>query len=761
MVGDDTRPEAIAPLPVPWFISQQAPLNMTAAPDASGATAPEFCLQQFATDFAATRQLSAAAVAAATRLLQEGNTLPFIARYRKEATGGLTETQLRQIEDAIQKTELLLQRKATILKSLQEQQVLDAALRTRIMQCESAAALEELYLPYRPRRRTRATTAREAGLEPLAELILTAVPGQQSRDEVLQSYIDPARGIPDAASALRGACDILAETWADHPECRRLVHDQMCKGDVCSTVRRGKRESGEHFRDYFEFRQRYSSVPSHRFLAILRGENEGVLRVQISTDEDHLLRRLQQHLLGHDRRLFYHQLADTVADCLNRLLRPAIEKQLLRELRERSDLDAVEVFAGNLRSLLLAPPAGRQVTLGIDPGYRTGCKLAVVDGTGMFLDHSTIFPTPPRSEAEQSAAELLRLIRRHAVTLIAIGNGTASRETHSFVRDLIRSHNLAVTAVLVSESGASVYSAGELAVQEYPHLDVTVRGAISIAHRLQDPLAELVKIDPRSIGVGQYQHDVDQQLLKKTLDREVESCVNAVGVDLNTASPALLSFVAGIGGTLASRIVAWRDQHGAFRRRDDLLSVPRLGPAAFQQAAGFLRINDGSEPLDRSAVHPEQYSLVRRMAASCDVAPAQLLGNAAVLERLQPAQFVTAECGELTVRDVLQELARPGRDPRQEFREVRFDDTVTEMSQLRPEMKLQGVVTNVTQFGAFVDIGVHQDGLIHISQMADRFVSSPADIVSTGDIVHVRVLDIDLQRKRIALSLKSPENGND
>ena len=714
----------------------------------------EFCAQRFAQQFCEQHAIPTASVTAAVRLLQDGNTLPFIARYRKDATGNLSETQLRAIEDGMHQHQILLDRKAAILKSLQKQAVLDGALQERIRNSVSLSALEELYLPYRPRRRTRAAQAREAGLEPLADILFQAGHDDGPRHNLIRPFINPDQGIADETAAVQGACDILAERWADDTAARQLVRSHLSRGRLKSAVRRGRKEEGAHFRDYFDFSQRAMSVPSHRFLAIRRGENEGFLRVSLESDDSSVLHRLRQLLLGSERRLFYHRLSDAVTDCFQRLLRPAQEKTILQELSERSDADAVEVFGRNLRSLLLAAPAGSKVTLGIDPGFRTGCKIAVVDGTGRFLESSTIFPTPPHNRTEESAKQLLRMIRTHSVRLISIGNGTGSRETHAFVRDILQQENLPITTAVVSEAGASVYSACELAVQEHPDLDVTIRGAISIAHRLQDPLAELVKIDPRSIGVGQYQHDVDQTLLRRTLIREVESCVNAVGVDLNTASASLLSFVSGVGPTLAGRIVHWREAQGPFASRDDLLSVPRFGPKVFRQAAGFLRIPNGNNPLDASAVHPEQYSVVEKIAAALQISVADITGNDAVLQQVQCSDFVGAEIGEIAIRDLLAELARPGRDPREQFREVQFDDRITEPEHLQPGMILEGVVTNVTQFGAFVDIGVHQDGLIHVSQLADHFVRNPADVISAGDIVEVQVLEVDLQRKRIGLSRK-------
>jgi uncharacterized protein len=477
----------------------------------------------------------------------------------------------------------------------------------------------------------------------------------------------------------------------------------------------------------------------------------------MAMDDDNNQRHLKNRLITNPQFEFKAELEAAIEDCYDRLLRPSAENTLLQTLKEKADKEAVDVFAKNLRDLLMAPPAGAQVTIGIDPGFRTGCKVAVVDATGRFLCNETIYPTPPRSDIEQAAATLLKLIQKHQVTLLAIGNGTASRETEKFVTDVIRQHKLNVTKVMVNESGASIYSASETAIAEYPDLDVTVRGAISIAHRLQDPLSELVKIDAQSIGVGQYQHDVDQTMLKKALDREVESCVNSVGVDANTASPALLSYVAGIGAVLAKRIVSFRDEHGAFKSRDELLKVPRLGQKAYQQAAGFLRIRGGSQPLDNSAVHPEQYPLVRQMAQKLGADAKTLVGNNQLVSQLKATEFVSPDAGEFTVRDVIDELARPGRDPRHEFQVATFSEGISEIGDLEVGMILEGVITNVTKFGAFVDVGVHQDGLIHISQLADHFVRDPAEEVSVGEIVKVRVVQVEPERKRIALSRRLDE----
>ena len=715
----------------------------------------EFNANEFCRQAASELNVSVQQIEGAVQLLEDGNTIPFIARYRKEATRGLDERQLRSIEDMLARAKELAARKNTILKTIAEQGNLTAALRTQIEQCADSRVLEDLYLPFRPKKRTRAAMARERGLQPLADILL----GQQrlagSRKDAIKTFVDASKDVPDDAAAIRGACDIVAETWAEIPANRQWIVDQAQRGELVSAVKKGKIEEGSKFENYFDCHERVSKMPAHRFLAMQRGEAEGILRVSLSMDDETQQRHLKSRLITNPNFEFKTELEETVADCYKRLLRPAGESVLMQQLKEKADVEAVQVFAKNMRDLLMAAPAGPQVTIGLDPGFRTGCKVAVVDETGQFLTNETIYPTPPREEKEKAAATLLRLIRDHKVTLISIGNGTASRETERFVNDMIRQHGLKITKVVVNEAGASVYSASETAIEEYPDLDVTVRGAISIAHRLQDPLSELVKIDPQSIGVGQYQHDVDQTMLKKALDREVESCVNSVGVDANTASPALLSYVAGIGAVLAKRIVAFRNENGAFQSRSELLKVPRFGQKAFQQAAGFLRIRDGVQPLDNSAVHPEQYPLVKKIAANLKTDVKTLIGNEQLVSGLNVADLVSSDAGEFTVRDVIHELARPGRDPRSEFKVATFSESINEISDLHIGMILEGVVTNVTKFGAFVDIGVHQDGLIHISQLADRFIRDPSEVVAVGDIVKVTVLEIDTDRRRIALSRKS------
>ncbi|KAA5543281.1 RNA-binding transcriptional accessory protein [Roseiconus nitratireducens] len=693
----------------------------------------------------------------AIELLQSGNTVPFIARYRKEATGTLDEIQLRAIEDALERFELLQARKRTVLKSIDGQGLLTDALRQQIQQCGDMASLELIYLPFKPKRRTRAEIARQRGLQPLADQLMAQRSLGQSKTATLQPYVDASGDVPDCQAALEGALDIVAEQWSEDPPTRKWLVDQAFKfGKLTSKVKRGKKDetSADKFEQYFDRTESVKRVPGHRVLAMMRGVSEGVLRVQLHFDGTRELDELTRRLVQNRQFEFASELRACVQDCYQRLLIPATESTILQQLKEQADEEAIEVFGKNLRELLMSPPAGPRVTLGVDPGFRTGCKLAVVDKTGRFLDHATVFPTPPRNDTDAAGRTLIGLIQKHGVELIAIGNGTASRETESFVRTLVRENDLSVTSVMVSESGASIYSASDLAVKEFPNLDLTVRGAISIARRLQDPLAELVKTDPKSIGVGQYQHDVNQPRLRKCLDRVVESCVNTVGVDLNTASAPLLSYVAGIGPKLAERIVNYRDSHGRFASRTDLTSVPTLGKKAFEQAAGFLRIRGGAQPLDDSAVHPECYRVVQHMAQRLGRDVNSLLGNPALTQTLSPEEFVEGEVGLPTVRDILAELAKPGRDPRSEFRAVKFSETVNAFEDVTAGMVLEGQVTNVTHFGAFVDVGVHQDGLVHVSQLADRFVSDPSEIVTVGDVVRVKVLEVDAARKRISLTLK-------
>ncbi|EMI55389.1 Tex family protein [Rhodopirellula sallentina] len=694
-------------------------------------------------------------VTAVVDLLKEGNTIPFIARYRKEATGGLDEIALRAIEDGLEKATALAARKATVLKTIDEQDKLTDQLRREIENCTDLRSLEAIYLPYKPKRRTRATIARERGLQPLADILLTQNKLGKSKQSVVAPFVSNERDVPDAETAIAGAIDIIAEQWSEDTDVREWMVEKGSKfGKITSHVKRGKKDEASKFEQYMDRQESASHIPGHRLLAMLRGEAEGVLKVGLEMEEDRAVSHVKSKFIKNPSFEFKRELETAAEECFHRLLQPATQSTVLQMLKERADEEAISVFGKNLHELLMAAPAGPRTTIGIDPGFRTGCKVAVVDGTGKFLTNTTIYPTPPKNDVESAKKKLLSLIEKHGVELIAIGNGTASRETDAFVGSLIAENKLDVTKVVVSESGASIYSASELAGKEFPDLDVTVRGAISIARRLQDPLAELVKTDPKSIGVGQYQHDVNQTQLRKCLDRTVESCVNRVGVDLNMASVPLLAHVAGIGPKLAENIVLYRDANGRFESRLELMKVPKLGKKAFEQAAGFLRIRGGREPLDNSAVHPESYPVVSRMAKELSADTKTLVGNSTLSQKLTAEKFVDDRFGLPTIRDIISELAKPGRDPRSEFKVAHFDSSVNSMEDLSIGMVLEGVITNVTHFGAFIDLGVHQDGLIHVSQLADRFVSDPNEIVSVGDVVKVKVLEVDLDRKRIAVTRK-------
>ena len=702
-------------------------------------------------------ELPAKQIGAAVSLLQDGNTIPFIARYRKEATQSLNEIQLRQIEDALERINALAARKSTVIKSIQEQGLMTAALQKAIDECSDLQTLEGIYLPFKPKRRTRATIARERGLQPLADLLLTQTRIGQTKTSVLKPYIDPANDLPDADAVLAGGLDIVAEQWSEDVETRTWMLDKAMKfGRVASKVKRGKKtaDGADKFEQYFDREESVSRIPGHRVLAMLRGSSEGILRVGLSFEGDREVSDLKRRLVTNREFEFFHDLLAAAEDCFARLLMSATESTVLQQLKRDADEAAIEVFAKNLEKLLMAAPAGPKVTVGIDPGFRTGCKVAVIDATGKFLENAAIYPTAPKNDIQGAGKTLLKLIAKHDVELIAIGNGTASRETDAFVGKLIKDNKLSVTSVMVSEAGASIYSASDIAVKEFPDLDITVRGAISIARRLQDPLAELVKSDPKSIGVGQYQHDVNQPKLKKCLDRIVESCVNHVGVDLNMASAPLLSYVAGIGPKLAENIVNYRNENGRFGKRSELLSVSKLGKKAFEQAAGFLRIRGGSQPLDNSAVHPESYVVAKQMAKHLKADLKTLVGNANLSSKLNASDFVSDRFGEPTIADIIAELGKPGRDPRDEFKAVKFDSKVNSVSDLKAGMVLEGVITNVTHFGAFIDIGVHQDALIHISQLADQFVQDPNEFVSVGDVTKVKIMEVDPSGKRISATRK-------
>ncbi len=698
-------------------------------------------------------------VAATIALLNDGATIPFIARYRKEATGSLDEVAVTRIRDRVHQLIELDTRRAAILESLQERGLLTADLARAVGAAETMTALEDVYAPYRPRRRTRATVAKEAGLEPLADALFA---NQAAIDPLgrAAAFVDPEKGVADAEAALAGARDILAERFSDDPAARARVRQLFWdRGTVRSTVVPGKEAEGAKFKDYFDWSEPVAKIPSHRMLAIRRGEAEEVLRVRIGPPDEAPVAVLEKLFVQAPGRPGGEQVRAAVRDGYKRLLGPAIEGEIRFESKQRADLEAIRVFADNLRHLLLAPPLGQKTVLAIDPGYRTGCKVVCLDRQGKLLHHDVIFPAAASAAQVGAAGDaLLSMIRTYGIEAIAIGNGTASRETEQFVRGLPLPPRLPV--VLVNESGASVYSASETAREEFPAEDVTVRGAVSIGRRLMDPLAELVKIDPKAIGVGQYQHDVDQAALKRSLDDTVTSCVNGVGVELNTASRELLGYVSGLGPSLAGRIIAWRNEHGAFRSRRQLLEVPRLGPKAFEQAAGFLRIRNGEHPLDGSAVHPESYGVVDAMARDLGCALGDLLADAALRQRIVPGRYVTATVGLPTLTDILEELAKPGRDPRERFEVFSFKEGIEKLEDLEPGMVLPGIVTNVAAFGAFVDVGVHQDGLVHVSQLADRYVRDPAEVVKVQQRVTVTVLDVDPVRKRIALSMRSsPEIG--
>lgn len=703
-------------------------------------------------------------VDSAIRLLDEGNTVPFIARYRKEVTGGLDDTQLRQLETRLVYLRELEERRATILKSIDDQGKLTEQLAGAINGTMSKTELEDLYLPYKPKRRTRGQIAIEAGLEPLADSLWQDP--QQDPDTLAASFVDADKGVADTKAALDGARYILMERFSEDAALLAKVRNYLWKNaHLVSKIVEGKEEEGAKFRDYFNHHEPIANVPSHRALAMFRGRNEGVLQLSLNADPqfDEAPREsyCEQIIIDHLGLRLNNAPADAwrkaVVNWTWRIkVLLHLETELMGTLRERAEDEAINVFARNMHDLLMAAPAGMRATMGLDPGLRTGVKVAVVDGTGKLVATDTIYPHT--GQAAKAAAVVAALCIKHNVELVAIGNGTASRETERFYLDVQRQFpEVKGQKVIVSEAGASVYSASELAAQEFPDLDVSIRGAVSIARRLQDPLAELVKIDPKSIGVGQYQHDVSQTQLARKLDAVVEDCVNAVGVDLNTASVPLLARVAGLTRLMAQNIVGWRDENGRFSNREQLLKVSRLGPKAFEQCAGFLRINHGDNPLDASTVHPEAYPVVERILAATRQSLQELMGNPTELRNLKASEFTDERFGVPTVTDIIKELEKPGRDPRPEFKTATFADGVETMNDLQPGMILEGSVTNVTNFGAFVDIGVHQDGLVHISSLADKFVDDPHKVVKAGDIVKVKVMEVDMQRKRIALTMRLDE----
>ena len=705
--------------------------------------------------------VNAQQVVAAVELLDEGATVPFISRYRKEVTGGLDDTQLRTLEERLRYLREMEERRATILASIQEQGKLTPELEAEINSADTKNRLEDLYLPYKSKRRTKAQIAIEAGLEPLA-LGLYEDPSKNP-EEVAAQFVNAEKGVADIKAALEGAKYILMDKFSEHADLLEKLRNYLWSdGKLSARVVEGKQQEGEKFRDYFEHDEPLAVTPSHRALAMFRGRNESVLTLAITVGSEEKpavhpcevmianFWNIKQNNLPADK-----WLAEVVRWTWRIKLYTHLETDLLGKLRERAEDDAIKVFASNLKDLLLAAPAGPKVTIGLDPGLRTGVKVAVVDATGKVLDHCAIFPTPPQNKIAESAAVLLALAKKHGVQLIAIGNGTASRETERFVLDIIKAHpELGLNKVIVNEAGASVYSASEYAAKEFPDLDVTIRGAISIARRVQDPLAELVKIEPKSIGVGQYQHDVSQTALARSLDAVIEDCVNAVGVDVNTASPALLTRISGLNQTLANNIVEFRNQNGVFKSRDQLRKVPRLGDKTFEQAAGFLRVMGGDNPLDASAVHPESYAVVEKIAQKNNREFRNLMGDSVFLRSLKAAEYIDDKFGLPTVTDIIKELDKPGRDPRPEFKTATFMDGVEDIKHLQAGMILEGTVTNVAAFGAFVDIGVHQDGLVHISALSNKFVKDPREVVKAGDIVKVKVMEVDAERKRIALSMR-------
>ncbi len=702
-------------------------------------------------------------VSAAVILLDEGATVPFISRYRKEVTGGLDDSQLRQLEQRLGYLRELEDRREAILSSIKEQEKLTPELEAQIRAAETKTLLEDLYLPYKPKRRTKAQIAREAGLELLADSLLqepATVP-----EEEAQKYLNPEHKVEDVKAALDGAKHILMERFSEDAALLEKLRSFLnAEAHLQTKVVEGKEKEGAKFRDYFEYSEAVAKIPSHRALAIFRGRNEGVLSALLdlpATEEQPRkvhpceLMIAEHQNIKHQGRAADDWLAEVVRWTWRIKLHTHLETDLLGGLRERAEAGAIDVFASNLKDLLLAAPAGQKATIGLDPGLRTGVKVAVVDATGQLLDHCAIFPTPPQNRVHEAEAAIVALCKKHNVGLIAIGNGTASRETESFVAGVLKSHNdLQFQKVVVSEAGASVYSASEFAAKEFPDLDVTIRGAVSIARRLQDPLAELVKIEPKSIGVGQYQHDVSQTRLAKSLDAVVEDCVNAVGVEVNTASAPLLARVSGLNNTVANNIVEFRNVNGPFKNRKQFLKVSRLGEKAFEQAAGFLRISNGDNPLDASGVHPEAYEVVENIAKKNSKNVKGLIGDTGFLRSLKVEDYTSEQFGVPTVTDIVKELDKPGRDPRPEFKTAQFQEGVEKISDLHEGMVLEGTVTNVTNFGAFVDVGVHQDGLVHISALSNTFVKDPREVVKAGDIVKVKIMEVDVERKRIAMSMR-------
>ncbi|MEM6801990.1 MAG: Tex family protein [Bacteroidota bacterium] len=693
-------------------------------------------------------------VSATLKLIAEGATIPFMARYRKEATGSLDELQLAQIRDRAEQLAQLDKRRDAILKSLEERELLTDELGKSIAAAKTLSELEDIYLPYKPKRRTRATIAREKGLEPLAKALFEQATHLDPDTEAAK-YINAEKEVNDQEEALKGARDIIAEWVNEDKEARGKIRDLFeRKGVVQAKVLRGKEEEGAKYKDYFEWTESIEKIPSHRLLAIRRGEKETILSFSIRPEEEEAHFRLERQFVK-GRSASSEQVKEAVHDAYKRLMAPSLETEIRINSKDRADEEAIKVFADNLRQLLLASPLGQKSMMALDPGFRTGCKLVCLDKQGKLLEHTAIYPHPPQKQSVQAEMTIKALIEKHGIEVVAVGNGTSGRESETFLKKIGLPKEIAV--VMVNESGASVYSASAVAREEFPNHDVTVRGAVSIGRRLMDPLAELVKIDPKSIGVGQYQHDVDQTLLKKSLDDVVMSCVNAVGVEVNTASKQLLTYVSGLGPALAQNIVLYRQENGPFKNRKELNKVPRLGAKAYEQAAGFLRIREAGNPLDASAVHPETYHIVEKMAADLGVSVKDLMEQAPLRKQINIKNYVSEGVGLPTLEDILEELDKPGRDPRDKFEVFSFAEGINEMSDLHEGMVLPGIVTNIVDFGAFVDIGVHQDGLVHLSQMADRFIKHPSEVVKVHQKVQVRVTGIDIGRKRISLSMKSEE----
>ena len=714
---------------------------------------PDFALQ-----IAKELQLDTHHVANVVKLLGEGATIPFIARYRKEMTGTMDEERVAAVQKRLEQLTELQKRKESIIASIREQEKLTPELEQKIMSAATMQEVEDLYLPYKPKRRTRAAIAREKGLEPLAAQIMAQ--NVDLVDRIASRYVNAGKGVCSIEEALQGAKDIMAEWISENINGRNRIRKIFhTKGEISSSVIKGKEEEGKTYQQYFDFQEPISKAPSHRILALFRAEEEGIIRLKIKVDDEAVVNMLEGIFVKKNNFNTINNnysaarlVGEAAADSWKRLLEPSIETEIRNYYKEKADETAIQVFAENLKQLLLAAPMGQKRVLAIDPGFRTGCKVVVLSETGALLHNETIYPHPPKSDVTGSIRKVKSLVDAYKIQVIAIGNGTAGRETEDFIRYIKFDRD--ITAVMVSESGASVYSASKIARDEFPDYDITVRGAVSIGRRLMDPLAELVKIDPKSIGVGQYQHDVDQKKLGESLDQTVMSCVNAVGVELNTASQQLLSYVSGVGPSLASNIINYREENGGFKSRKQLHEVPRLGDKAFEQCAGFLRIHDGDNPLDQSAVHPESYHIVEKMAKRLNVKVRELIGNKALIAKIDPKEFTEDHFGLETVNDILKELEKPGRDPRKSFEAFEFDKDIRSIEDLRSGMTLNGIVTNITAFGAFVDIGVHQDGLVHISQMADHYIKDPNEVVHLNQKVRVKVLQVDENRKRISLTMR-------